>query len=112
MSFLTLANFAEGLKPCIYGKRASFVILNVFNLRRMCCRYSNSFAPHFKNTSMEDTEGALLSHSASIYLCLSLELKNRSIPAARFLGRVGPTILGLEPPMSSIFSPEPHLDLK
>ena len=26
--------------------------------------------------------------------------------AARFLGRMGPTILGLEPPMSSIFFPE------
>ena len=40
------------------------------------------------------------------------EGQKRGAHAARFLGRVGPTILGLEPPMTSIFFPEPRLDLK
>ena len=40
------------------------------------------------------------------------EGQDRWAHAAKFLGRVGPTILGLEPPMSSIFFPEPRLDLK
>ena len=40
------------------------------------------------------------------------EGQDRWAHVARFLGRVGPTILGLEPPMPSIFFPEPHLDLK
>ena len=35
------------------------------------------------------------------------EGQDRWAHAARFLGRVGPTILGLEPPMPSIFFPEP-----
>ena len=40
------------------------------------------------------------------------EGQDRWAHAARFLGRVGPTILVLEPPMPSIFFPEPRLDLK
>ena len=40
------------------------------------------------------------------------EGQDRWAHAARFLSRVGPTILGLEPPMPSIFFPEPFLDLK
>ena len=40
------------------------------------------------------------------------EGQDRWAHAARFLGRVGPTIPGLEPRMPSIFFPEPRLDLK
>ena len=40
------------------------------------------------------------------------EGQDRWAHAARFLGRVGPTTLGLEPPMPLIFFPEPRLNLK